>query len=98
MPSCAFLGDEVSAAGFRLAGAEVHTPGNGEAVELFRRLGDAHELVILTAEVAAGLPEELLEQAAQRNRPLVLVIPDAAGRTQPPDLAARMREQLGLNE
>jgi vacuolar-type H+-ATPase subunit F/Vma7 len=86
MPTCAFLGDEVSAAGFRLAGAEVHTPGNGEAVELFRRLGDAHELVIL------------LEQAAQRNRPLVLVIPDAAGRTQPPDLAARMREQLGLNE
>jgi vacuolar-type H+-ATPase subunit F/Vma7 len=96
--TCAFLGDEVSAAGFRLAGAEVHSPAAGEAGTLFRRLRDECELLILTAETAAEIPGELLQQAADQGRPLVLVVADAARRQEPPDLAARVREQLGMSE
>lgn len=92
------MGDEVSAAGFRLAGAEVHSPTALEAGALFRRLRDEFELLILTAEAAEQVPGELLQQAVDQGHPLVLVVPDAAERMQPPDLATRVREQLGMSE
>ena len=38
MTLCAFIGDELTAAGFRLAGARVHSPQAAEIPELFRRL------------------------------------------------------------
>jgi hypothetical protein len=31
------------------------------------------------------------------QRPLVLIVPDVQGQVQPPDLAARMRRQLGMS-
>jgi len=98
MGICAFIGDEVTAAGFRLAGAEVHSPADGGAAALFRNLRDRHELLILTAEAARQVPDELLQQAAEQGRPLVLLVTDAGGRLQPPDLATRVREQLGMSE
>ena len=98
MKTCAFIGDEVSAAGFRLAGAEVHSPAEQETATLFRRLRDECELLILTAEAADRVPDELLQQCAEQGRPLLLVVADAAGRRRPPDLAARVREQLGMGE
>jgi vacuolar-type H+-ATPase subunit F/Vma7 len=96
--TCAFIGDEVSAAGFRLAGATVYGEQDGEPDALFRRLRDQHELLILSAEAADRVSHEQLQQAAELGHPLVLVVPDAGGRMQPPDLAARVREQLGMSE
>lgn len=98
MNVCAFIGDEITGAGFRLAGAQVHTPTAGQTGDLFRRLRDTHELVILTAEAAGQVPGELLRQAAEPGRPLVLLVADANARNQAPDLAARVREQLGMSE
>jgi len=97
-PTCAFIGDAVSAAGFRLAGAAVHSPAQDDTVELFRRLRDHHELLVLSAGAARQIPDDLLQQAAEQGRPLVLVVPDAAGREQAPDLAARVRQRLGMSE
>jgi vacuolar-type H+-ATPase subunit F/Vma7 len=98
MALCAFLGDEVSAAGFRLAGVEVHQPTAATAIDLFQRLRGEVELLLLTAEVADWLPEEGLRRALAAGRPLVLVIPDIRGRFQPPDISARLRRQLGMAE
>jgi vacuolar-type H+-ATPase subunit F/Vma7 len=98
MALCAFLGDEVSAAGFRLAGVEVHQPTAATAVGLFQRLRGEVELLLLTSEVADWLPEEGLRRALAAGRPLVLVIPDIRGRFQPPDISARLRRQLGMAE
>ena len=89
---------EVTAAGFRLAGVEAHVAFPREAGALFRRLRDEAELLIVTAEVAAAVPAELLQQTADRGRPLLLVVPDAAGRRQPEDLASKLRQQLGMAE
>jgi vacuolar-type H+-ATPase subunit F/Vma7 len=91
---CAFIGDEVTAAGFRLAGARVHLVPPEDAAALLREPGCA--LLVVTAEVAAGIPEALLEQATARPWPLLLVVPDAAGRHSPPDLAVALRRQLGM--
>ena len=98
MSFCAFIGDEVSATGFRLAGVDVHVPGPGEAEDLFRRLLRESSLVLLTAEVASCLPEDLLRRAAIAERPLVLVIPDVRGRVAAPDPASVLRRQLGMVE
>lgn len=98
MTPCAFMGDEVSAAGFRLAGIDVHVPGPGNATGLFRRLLAESELVLITAETAGLVPEEELRRARINGAPPVLVIPDVRGRVQSPDLASLLRRQLGMAE
>ena len=98
MAVCAFIGDEVTAAGFRLGGAEVHTPTAEQLPALFRRLRERHPLLILTAEMAAGVPEALLQQTTAAGKPLLLVLPDARGRSRPEDLALRLRDKLGMSE
>lgn len=92
----AFLGDEVSAAGFRLAGLTVHVPTPAETPDLFERLCGEVPLILLTAEVADWLPDALLQQRLQDEWPLVLVVADLRNRRQPADLTAALRRQLGL--
>lgn len=110
MAVCAFIGDEVSAAGFRLAGMDVHVPADDptgdpagaqagdQAVDLFRQILRDRQLVLLTAEFADRLPPDLLDAALRAERPLVLVIPDIRGGSAPADLASRLRRQLGMSE
>ncbi|CRI66599.1 putative V-type ATP synthase subunit F [Thiocapsa sp. KS1] len=98
MAVCAFLGDEVSSLGFRLAGVQVYRPEPQDVRDLFLRLRNETPLLILTAEVASALPPELLRQAELDPRPLVLVIPDARNRVAAPDLVVEVRRQLGMAE
>jgi len=95
---CAFIGDEVSAAGFRLAGVEVHVPDPADTPGLFRRLSAEAKLILLTAEAAAWVPDSALRRAWAADRPLVLIVPDVRGRSQPPDVGAALRRQLGMAE
>lgn len=98
MALCAFMGDEVSAAAFRLAGVDVYRPQPDESAALFRRLRGEVRLILLTAEVAATLPPELLLNAQLQEAPLVMVIPDVRNRVPAPDLAVAVRRQLGMAE
>jgi vacuolar-type H+-ATPase subunit F/Vma7 len=98
MAACAFLGDEVSALGFRLAGVETHCPEPHEVRGLFLRLRNQAHIVVLTAEVAASLPSDLLREAELACWPLVLVIPDVLNRLSAPDLVADLRRRLGMAE
>lgn len=98
MALCAFLGDEISALGFRLAGVECYRPAPEETLGLFRRLRAEVQLILVTAQVAADLPADLLRRAQLAERPLVLVIPDVRHRVAAPDRAALIRRQLGMAE
>ena len=98
MALCAFLGDELSALGFRLAGVDCYCPAPGETLDLFQRLRAEVVLLLVTAEMAADLPAEELHRAQAATRPLVLVIADVQGRVPAPDRAAAVRRQLGLAE
>lgn len=98
MTFCAFIGDEVSAAGFRLVGVDVHVPAVDGAESLFRRLLGETQLILITAEVAAWLPADLLGRTLRGPRPLILVIPDLRGQVAPPDLSSLLRRQLGMTE
>lgn len=98
MGLCAFIGDEVSAAGFRLAGIDVHMPEPRQTAPLFQRLLGEAEILLITAEAAAEVPEETLRRAIVTERPLVLVIADVRGHREPPDIAAALRRHLGMAE
>lgn len=96
--SYAFIGDDVTAAGFRLAGVDVYVPAQADLPDLFRRLSGTAGLILITAEVAGWLPAGVLERALVADRPLVLVLADVRGRYKPPDLGAALRRQLGIAE
>jgi len=98
MAAPVFLGDEVSAAGYRLGGAIVRTPVKGEEASFFEWARREAPLVLVTAEVATRLPPGLLARAFAAGQPLVLIVPDVRRRVAPPDLARSVRRQLGMEE
>ena len=91
-----YLGDELSGAGFRLAGVDARVPERGSESAAFAAATESAPLVIVSAAIAARLPEAQLRAATGALAPLVLVVPDLAGGVPLPDLAARLRKQLGL--
>jgi vacuolar-type H+-ATPase subunit F/Vma7 len=96
MTAPVYLGDEVSAAGYRLAGALVRTPRAGEEAAALAWARSQAPLVLLSTAVAAGIGEAVLRRTLSALEPLVLVVPDLQGEVPLPDLAARLRTQLGL--
>jgi len=91
-----YLGDEVSAAGFRVAGARTRTPGRGAEAAALAWARESAPLVLVSAAVASRIAEPVLRAALLAQAPLVLVVPDRDGLVPVPDIAARLREQLGL--
>jgi len=96
MGTLVFIGDAVAAAGWRLAGvdARVCAPGT-EAAALDLGLAEA-ELVLLSAEAAARIPEPQLRAALRRLNPVTVVVPDLRETVPYPDVTARMKRQLGI--
>ena len=91
-----YLGDEVDAAGYRLAGAQVRTPTAGEGAAALAQARAQAPLVLLSAAVAAGIGERQLRAALSALSPLVLIVPDLRAEAPLPDLASRLHAQLGL--
>ena len=96
MAAAIYLGDEVSAAGYRLAGALVRTPRAGEQSAALAWARSQAPLVLVSAAIAAGIGDATLRSALSAVAPLVLIVPDLHGAVPLPDLAARLRGQLGL--
>lgn len=96
MSDVIFIGDELSAAGYRLAGAVTRTPADDEAVSALEWARQQAPLVLITAELAARIPHPVLAHALAAPAPLVLVVPDIWQRVTPPDLAAAVRRDLGM--
>jgi vacuolar-type H+-ATPase subunit F/Vma7 len=93
-----YIGDEVGAAGFRLAGTSVLVPApGGEAAALARARAES-AVVLIAADVAARISSRDLLFAQAALAPLTLVVPDLRGEAAMPDVAARLRAQLGLEE
>ncbi len=91
-----FIGDEVAAAGFRLAGADVRVPPPGDEAATLAAARASAPLVMIDAAVAARLPAELLRSALRSAEPVTVVVPDLQGEAAGPDVARRLRRQLGL--
>jgi len=97
MANIVYIGDEVTAAGYRLAGVETVVPeADAAATSLQRAIADGAEMILLSGTLAAGLDVEALEAALEREAPLLAIVPDVFGRGAPPDLAHAVRGALGI--
>ena len=96
MPLTIYLGDEVSAAGWRLAGARVGLPAPADAARALAQACADAELVLLSSTLAAAIGEGALRSVLAAPAPLVLVVPDLHGDAAVADPAERLRGQLGL--
>lgn len=98
MKAPVYIGDAVSAAGYRLAGLRVHVPDSADIhTEIEQACHDA-SLVLLGADLAAQLPPAELDRLLSRLAPAVVVVPDVRGHAPLPDLVNRLRQQLGVLE
>ena len=93
-----YIGDEVSALAWRLAGLRVHVPKDEELLSLVRRTCDESSMVLVSAAVARRLPGHELDALLARVGPPVVIVPDVRGHTPLPDLSTRLRLQLGVLE
>ena len=71
-------------------------PAPGEAGAAFDEARAQAPLVLVSAAVAAHIDAAQLRAALMALQPLVLIVPDARGEVPRPDLAARLRGQLGM--
>ena len=92
----AYLGDEVSAVGYRLAGLNVFVPAPGQEAEALASARRTAPLVLVSAATAAALPAELLRAALVALAPVTVLVPDVHERVSLPDSTARLRRELGV--
>jgi vacuolar-type H+-ATPase subunit F/Vma7 len=98
MGAAVFIGDELSAAGFRLTGIGTVVARPEAAGDALRNARKQVALVIMTAELASHVPAQELEAALIAEAPAVAVIPDVRMRSPLPDLAKKLRRALGIEE
>jgi vacuolar-type H+-ATPase subunit F/Vma7 len=92
----AVIADEITAIGWRLAGARVYLPPPGSVGECLRAAGQSADLILLTAELARTVPGVELEEALLAAVPLLLVIPDLQHTREPPDIEREAQRALGI--
>lgn len=93
-----FIGDEVSAAGYRLAGIRIRTPEPKELLEVVNWACKQSPLVMITTEFAAMLPASERERFLSQLSPPLVEVPDIRNKTAGSELTRRMRAQLGVLE
>ncbi len=91
-----FIGDEVTAAGFRLAGVACHSPEREDLPALLTEVRDDCELMMITAQYAAWLGADTVRAMALWTRPLVAILPDIRNLQAPPNLESTVRRVLGI--
>ncbi|MGD8642364.1 MAG: V-type ATP synthase subunit F [Gammaproteobacteria bacterium] len=93
-----FIGDEVTAAGFHLAGVRTRTPSFDDLGKVLEWAQDNASLILLTAEYANRLSPEDRNRLLTQTVPPLVVIPDVRAGIAVDDLATELRQQLGVME
>ena len=92
-----FIGQELDALGYRLAGFRVVVPAEDELAEAFQSALVDAPLVIVGAEAARGLPPDRLRAAMRHANPPVVVVPGADEDGGLPDMDKVVRAALGVS-
>lgn len=91
-----FIGDELSASGFRLTGIETLVPEPDAVAAALQDARTRAALVIITADLVRHVPAPDLDAALLAEAPTIAIIPDVLFRAAVPDLAKRLRSALGI--
>lgn len=94
----AIIADEITAVGWRLAGARVYEPDAAAVADSLRAAAHGADLILLTAALAMHVPANELEQALLASAPLLLLIPDMRHTSEPADIETDARRALGITE
>lgn len=90
------LSDEVSALGWRLAGAQPLIAEEHSIEERFAEARQRADLVLITADLAKSLPDSVLDAALLAEKPLIALIAGLPGGSEPPDLEQQVKQVLGI--
>ena len=96
MEEVVFIGDELTATGFRLAGATVLVVPPEEAAAALRAAREGASLVLLAASHARVVCAAELDEALMSAHPLTILVDDLLERVAPPDMEQLMRRALGV--
>ena len=96
MGGAIFIGDELTAAGFRLTGIETVVPEGDSAAAAFADAAQRASLIVITAALARQVPAAAIEAAMLAERPAVTIIPDVLFQAAPADLIGKLRAALGI--
>jgi vacuolar-type H+-ATPase subunit F/Vma7 len=91
-----FIGDEITATAYRQAGIRTQPVEDGQATRAIKQALADTELLLITPACAAELGDERLLAIMRRARPLLVIVPDAAGRSALPDIDAAVDRVLGI--
>lgn len=90
-----FIGDELTAAGYRLAGVEVRTPPAGEELAMVREaIEAAPPLVLVTRSIVQQWSHAQRVEVLGAVAPPVLPVGDAAGDVDALDLVGWIRSRI----
>jgi vacuolar-type H+-ATPase subunit F/Vma7 len=98
MTAPVFIGDEISAAGFRLAGVRIRTPEAEEIGKVLEWAGENACFIIITEQYLNLLLPEQRQRYLRQVEPPLVVVPDIRGQHAVRDLATHLRAQLGVLE
>ena len=93
-----YIGDEVSAAGYRLCGVHAHLVEGQNAISLIRQACERASLVLVGSSVVQHLTATEVDSMLASISPPVLIVPDFSGGHVVPDIASRIHKQLGMLE
>ena len=96
MQGATFIGDELTGAGFRLAGLRVQTPDPEKLPEVFRQALLEASLLIVTQEFASRIPAHELHGAVMRAEPPVAIVAQASTPRAESELLREVRITLGM--
>jgi|SRR5580658_2328507 vacuolar-type H+-ATPase subunit F/Vma7 len=90
------IADELSALGWRLAGAQPFIATKESVQERFTEAQRDADLILITADLAKQLPAAMLEAALLSDKPLIAMIAALPNGSEPEDLALRATRVLGI--
>lgn len=93
-----FIGDEISATGYRLAGIDVQIPRTEDVSQLLQKVAASASLIIITAEYMSKLSKNEQQRYLTQEDPVVVVVPDIRAQIPLENIAVKLRKQLGLLE
>ncbi|MGD8378073.1 MAG: V-type ATP synthase subunit F [Gammaproteobacteria bacterium] len=92
-----FIGDELTATGFRLAGVAVRIAAPAVAETVLREvLADPPSVILLGADCAQAVTPAFLYRRQLAARPPILVMTGLAGDVRAADEVRRIRQDLGV--
>lgn len=97
MSDIVFIGDEMSAVAYRLAGIGAITVEPEETMRVLdEEISSDVTLVLLGAPHAAEMGIDELGRRMRRAAPPLMVVEDVAGSRSPPDFVTMLRRRLGV--